>query len=470
MNRVVLISAYELGRQPFGLASPAAWLRDSGAQVVLLDLAVSEFDDKSIQDALLVAIYVPMHTATRMAESIIARTRESRPDVHICAYGLYAPMNADHLFALGVDTIVGGEFEEPLVGLYRELAATPVRNDSRRPQRSIVSLGRQQFLVPERSGLPGLDQYAALRLGEGTIRTVGYTEASRGCKHLCRHCPIVPVYGGRFRVVQVDPVLGDIRQQVSAGAEHITFGDPDFFNAPAHSRKIINLLHDEFPELSYDVTIKVEHLRKHSDLIPTLKQTGCVLITSAFESLDNDILRRLGKNHTIDDADHVTMLMRAQGITLNPTFVSFTPWTTLAGYANFLRSVLQAQLVDMISPVQYSIRLLIPSGSRLRELDEIKTLTRDFEPRALAYPWSNPDPAVDELHRDIAEVVKTGQRAGHDRRDIFDHIWRTTHSYLGTAAGPGPDLTRLPPVAAIPQLTEPWYCCAEPTDEQIARL
>jgi hypothetical protein len=41
---------------------------------------------------------------------------------------------------------------------------------------------------------------------------------------------VVPVYNGVFRIVQRDVVLADIRQQVAMGAEHITFGDPDFFN------------------------------------------------------------------------------------------------------------------------------------------------------------------------------------------------------------------------------------------------
>jgi hypothetical protein len=41
---------------------------------------------------------------------------------------------------------------------------------------------------------------------------------------------------------------------------------------------------------------------------------------------------------------------------------------------------------------------------------------------------------------------------------------------LDPAAVTDPDLRHLPTAAAAPQLTEPWYCCAEPTDEQLARL
>src|SRR3972149_9838662 len=105
-------------------------------------------------------------------------------------------------------------------------------------------------------------------MGQGELRTVGYTEASRGCKHLWRHCPIVPIYEGRFRIVQREVVLADIRQQVEAGARHITFGDPDFLNGPGHALAVARGLHAEFPGLTFDVTAKIEHLLRHRDRLP----------------------------------------------------------------------------------------------------------------------------------------------------------------------------------------------------------
>src|SRR5262249_10801833 len=156
-------------------------------------------------------------------------------------------------------------------------------------------------------------------------RVVGYTEATRGCKHRCRHCPIVPIYDGQFRVVPVDVVLADIRQQVDAGARHITFGDPDFFNGPAHALAILSALAREWPELTYDATIKVEHLLKQRALLPRLRDTGCLFITSAVEAIDDDILARLDKHHTRADFIEAVAICRAAGVTLVPTFVAFTP-------------------------------------------------------------------------------------------------------------------------------------------------
>jgi hypothetical protein len=47
--KVLLISTYELGLQPFRLASPAARLAEAGVGVSCLDLAVESLDDEAIR-------------------------------------------------------------------------------------------------------------------------------------------------------------------------------------------------------------------------------------------------------------------------------------------------------------------------------------------------------------------------------------------------------------------------------------
>jgi radical SAM superfamily enzyme YgiQ (UPF0313 family) len=281
--RVVLISTYELGHSPFGLASPAAWLRRAGHRVSAIDLSRGHLDTRSVRAADLICFYVPMHTATRMAVEVLARVRPLNPAAHVCFYGLYAPVNEKYLRQLGGNTIVGGEFEPALVRLADQLLAgrSDLSNAAGAPQgEPLISLHKQDFIVPDRRGLPALADYASVAIGDERLVS-GYTEASRGCKHMCRHCPIVPVYGGRFRIVATDVVMADIEQQVGVGARHITFGDPDFFNGPTHAMRVVEGLHKAHPELTYDVTIKVEHLLRHADLLTRLRDTGCLFVTSA---------------------------------------------------------------------------------------------------------------------------------------------------------------------------------------------
>ena len=450
--KAVLISTYELGRQPFGLASPAAWLQREGVDVTCLDVSRKPFDATSITDADLVAFYLPMHTATRLSLPLLKQVEGANPRAHICAYGLYAPLNADLLRLHGARTIFGGEFETPLTALARQIAlGAPVPENS-----DLISLPRQQFVTPYRDGLPALAEYAQLTLPDGTKRIVGYTEASRGCKHLCRHCPIVPVYGGTFRIVQRDVVMADIRAQVAAGAQHITFGDPDFFNGVKHATDLVRALHAEFPDLSYDVTIKVEHLLKHRDALDLLAATGCAFVTSAVEAVDDDILTIFDKRHTRADFVEAVDACRAAGLNLVPTFVAFNPWISVTGYATLLETLVDLDLIESIAPIQLCIRLLIPAGSRLLELPEVQQLVDPYDPTALVYPWAHPDPAVDRLQKAVEKIVHDALAAGASRRTIFDRVRRHTWEVLGQQ--PPSELDAAPDRTQVPYLNEPWYC------------
>ena len=399
--RVLLLSTYDLGRQPFALASPAAWLREEGHEVRCADLAVEALPHAAVREAELVALYLPMHTATRLAGGVIQKVKAFNPQAHVCCYGLYAPLNDSYLRSLGVESVIGGEFEPALVALARRLQHGGVNGEESGPQ---ILLERLQFRTPDRSGLPGLNRYAKLHLG-GERRRTGYTEASRGCKHLCRHCPVVPVYNGQFRVVQQGVVLADIRQQVAAGAQHITFGDPDFFNGPAHAIRVVEALHSESPDLSYDVTIKVEHLLRHCDLLPALRRTGCAFVTSAVESTEDDVLRKLDKGHTRDDFIDVTRALRGAGLAFSPTLVPFTPWTTWSGYRDLLDLLLELDLVENVSPIHLALRLLIPSGSRVLELPDIGRYVAGFDRAALIHRWKHPDEGLDKLSYDLMRLV-----------------------------------------------------------------
>jgi radical SAM superfamily enzyme YgiQ (UPF0313 family) len=455
----LLISTYDLGRQPFGLASPAAWLREAGVEVTCADLSRDKLDEGAVCRADLIAFFLPMHTATRLALPVIDRVRRLNPSGTMCAYGLYAPLNAALLRQHGVEHVLSGEFEEAL----RDIALSVSRNGDPVPGQDDAGGGRGtqearnlphlRFRTPDRSTLPALSKYATLQLGTER-RIAGYTEASRGCKHRCRHCPIVPVYDGRFRIVPADVVMEDVGRQVAAGARHITFGDPDFFNGIGHARAIVDSFAREFPGISYDVTIKIEHLLKHAVAVPLLRDTGCAFVTSAVESVDDEVLARLEKGHTRADFETVAGIFEEAGLALAPTFVAFTPWTTLAEYCALLETIDRLGLVDNITPIQLAIRLLVTEGSRLLELEDVRRLCKRFDPATLTYPWIHTDSRVDALQERIAAAV--GTRARGSRRETFAQIWRMAHEAAGRTMVPEMQSARAR--TEVPYLNEPWYC------------
>ena len=466
--RALLISTYDLGRQPFGLASPAAWLRTAGIDVECVDASRSPVTDEQLRAASLIAFYLPMHTATRLAAPLIDRAHQVNPSARLCAYGLYAPLNADWLRERGITDVLGPESERSLV----ELASpsTPERTSSPEspvpslesrtpsPKPSAQGLPRLQFIQPDRTGLPALKEYASLRMPDGTRRIMGSADATRGCKHLCRHCPIVPVYNGQFRVVPVDVVLEDIRSQVAAGAQHVSFGDPDFLNGPAHARRIVERMSREFPGLSYDVTIKIEHLLQHSAVIPLLRDTGCLFITSAVEAIDDRVLEHLRKGHTRSDFVEVAGLCRRAGVTLVPTFVPFTPWTSLSGYVELLDLLEDQELVEHVAPIQLAIRLLVTSGSPLLDLPDICEVVAPFDPASLTWPWRHRDPRVDALQADVMRLVMASTASA--RTAVFGAISDVAHEHAGQPASARMMTSGTP----VPYVSEPWYCCAEPME------
>ncbi len=454
--KILLISTYELGRQPFGLASPAAWLRKRGHGVTCLDLSRQALSERAVREARLIAFYVPMHTAARLTLELLEPIRAANPEAHLCAYGLYAPLAGESLRRQGIESLCGGEFEQALVDLAEHLSGLSSLPQNH-PLDSNISLARLRFLTPDRTDLPALKNFAHLVMPAGEHRVAGYTEASRGCKHVCSHCPVVPVYNGVFRIVDREVVLADIRQQVKAGAQHITFGDPDFFNGVGHAVPLVEALHREFPELTYDVTIKVEHLRENKELLRTLRDTGCLFIVSAVESLDDRILEKLKKGHTQADFFTVVEECRRAGIALQPTFVPFTPWTTFENYLDLLEQLSRLDLITAVAPIQLAIRLLVTAGSRLLELEEIRGQVGAFDAKTLAYPWHHREPGIDQLCEELQDLVAAAEKRKEGRAAIFEDIWRAANRVAGRPAKEN-RITESERGKGVPYLNEPWYC------------
>jgi len=253
---------------------------------------------------------------------------------------------------------------------------------------------------------------------------------------------------------------------VAAGAQHISFGDPDFFNGIRHALELIESFHREFPEITYDVTIKVEHLRNYEAHLTTLRDTGCLFVTSAVESVDNAVLLALDKGHTRADFLHVARKFRELGMTLHPTFVPFTPWTTIASYIDLLRTIYEQSLVENVAPIQLGIRLLIPEGSRMLELADVRSAVGAFDAESLVYPWKNVDARLDRLSEAVQEIAAASDRQKLPRFAAFDQIWHAAHGAAGLHAEP----LEPPLESRVPFLSEPWYCCAEPTKDQLVAI
>ena len=454
--RIVLVSCYELGHQPLAVASPLAFLERAGFTADALDISVEQFDAGKAARAELVAISVPMHTALRLGVRVAEQIRQINPRSHICFYGLYASLNAEHLLEHCGDSVIGGEFESALVALVEALAAGrpgAVEGVHLRGHAAGPVLTRLDFALPSRGALPGLKKYAHLDR-DGRKDLVGYVEASRGCLHLCLHCPIPPVYGGRFFVVPQEIVLADIRQLVGAGATHVTFGDPDFLNGPGHSLAVVRAMHAEFPSLTFDFTAKVEHVIEREELFPELRALGCAFMISAVESLSETVLANLEKGHTRAEVSRALKIVRNAGIAFRPTWVAFTPWTTLEDYLDMFEFVEGEGLIDHVDPVQFTLRLLVPPGSALLTREAITPYLGPLDQAGFIHRWTHPDPRMDLLQREASRLVEAA--VTEDAAATFYRLKALAYSTAGLPLEPEPALA--PDRRRPPRLTEAWFC------------
>ncbi len=464
---IALVACYELGHQPLSLASPLATLQAAGYAPQATDTSVETLDDATLRAARLIAISVPMHTALRLGAAVAERARALHPDACIVFYGLYASLNADYLLRDHADAVIGGEYEQALLALAEALDAGATADTldlpgvRTRQSAAAPVLQRLPFAAPARADLPPLRSYAHLVRGD-TVVPAGYVEATRGCLHTCLHCPITPVYGGRFFVVPRAVVLDDIRAQVAAGAGHITFGDPDFLNGPGHALAIARALHSEFPDVTFDATIKVEHILERRAAIAELGQLGCAFIVSAVESLSPRVLEHLAKGHTRADVEEALRIADAAGIPIRPTFVAFTPWTTADDYLELLDFVAAQGLVEHIDPIQYAIRLLVRPGSALLGTPDAAEWLGPLDEAAFSYRWEHADPRMDALQREVAALVERAAAQHHPTAQTFADVRALAEQRLGRAAAANG--TETPEAIAsvrrrpVPHLTEAWFC------------
>jgi radical SAM superfamily enzyme YgiQ (UPF0313 family) len=454
----LLVSCYELGHQPLNLASPLAHLMKAGFAPAAVDTSVETLSDAAIARAGLVAISVPMHTALRLGSRLAERAKAVNPLTHVCFYGLYATLNADHVLRHGADSVIGGEYERALVDLAvalerGEAIKAPGVGTRQRPAPPAIE--RIDAVVPDRSALPALQRYAGLET-DGTIVRAGYVEATRGCHHTCTHCPITPIYGGRFFVTPREVVLADARRQIAAGARHLTFGDPDFFNGPMHGLRIMRALQEEFSGLTFDATIKIEHLLQHRRLVPDLAENGCIFVVSAVESFNEEVLRRLKKGHSQEGVREALAILDDAGIAMRPSLLPFSPWETLDSYLGLLDFVAAQGLLHHVDPVHFSIRLLVPPGSALLDDPDAASWLGELDAANFTYRWAHSDRRMDDLQVTVSGIAERAAQTNEDAGQTFARIWAAAHRAANRPVPPIPPSSRIRP--RPPRLTESWFC------------
>src|SRR5437763_1265613 len=276
----------------------------------------------------------------------------------------------------------------------------------------------------------------------------------------------VPMHTAMRLAMRAAAGVRDLARLVERGARHITFGDPDFLNGRRHSLHVVQAMHERFPDLTFDCTTKVEHILRNAELWPALAGAGCLFVISAFESVNDEILERLDKGHTTEEAARAIALLREHGIEVRPSWMPFTPWTTPGDVVEMLDFVAEHDLVGNIDPVQYTIRLLLPEGSLLLERPDMRPHLGGYDAERLSYRWTPIDPDSDRLQARLAALVEQSAAGSEPIPETFAKVRAAALQAAGRSPSPAgrADALLAGSTEGRPRLTAPAVRRPAPTE------
>ena len=439
--KILLTSFYDLGKQPKIIAEIVDRYNSSEIEFDFVDFSV-ENQNIDLENYDVLGIYAPMHTATILSIEYI---KDKKLPNKMFTFGLYGSVLED--FNSSIRYIKDIESDE--LALFLEI------NDDHQ-----FSLKNN---IPNRQIFPDISNYAHLVDGSNNL-IAGSVETTYGCKHSCTHCPVPISFNGTFKTYSLEKIVSDVENQVNQGAKHISFNDPDFFNGPIHALKILESLNEKFPSITYDSTIKVEHILKYKKYFKELSSLNMVFVISAFETTNDLVLSILEKNHTSNDLNNSIEISQDFGIDIRPTWMPFSPWTELNDLSNIVKLIEKYELRETVDPIQLTIKLLIPKHSLIIKKPEINKYLGNYEKNSLSFKWKYENNDVEKLQSSLFDFILHNSELDEHKQylGMVNIIEKFTDTEL--LKNSTYDFKN------VPKLSETWFCCAEPSKIQLDRI
>ena len=439
--KILLTSFYDLGKQPKIIAEIVDRYNSAEIDFDFFDFSVED-QNIDLENYDVLGIYAPMHTATILSIEYI---KDKILPNKMFTFGLYGSVLED--FNSSIRYIKDIESDE--LALFLEI------NDDHQ-----FSLKNN---IPNRQIFPDISNYAHLVDGSNNL-IAGSVETTYGCKHSCTHCPVPISFNGTFKTYSLEKIISDVENQVNQGAKHISFNDPDFFNGPIHALKILESLNEKFPSITYDSTIKVEHILKYKKYFKELSSLNMVFVISAFETTNDLVLSILEKNHTSNDLNNSIEISQDFGIDIRPTWMPFSPWTELNDLSNIVNLIEKYKLRETVDPIQLTIKLLIPKHSLIIKKPEINKYLGNYEKNSLSFKWEYENNDVEKLQSSLFDFILNNSELNEHKQylGMVNIIEKYTDTKLLTNSSYD--------FKNVPKLSETWFCCAEPSKIQLDRI
>ena len=439
--KILLLSFYDLGKQPKIISELYKKLDNGSNQIDIVDYSIEE-KDLTLDNYDVLGIYASMHTASVLAEQYL---RDRKLPNKLFVFGLYANVFSEMFSNFqSIHSFDSDELESLL-----EVQLNPNYSF--------------KHSVPDRTILPSITDYSHIVDGSNNL-IAGSVETTYGCKHEYTHCPVPIQFKGMFKTFGTEKIITDVTNQVEEGAKHISFNDPDFFNGPKHALKILQLLNEKHPSITYDSTIKVEHILKYPDYFQELKNLNMLFVISAFETTNDHVLNILQKNHSFNDLNKAVELSLENNIDIRPTWMPFSPWTEQNDLISIIKLIENYKLRETVDPIQLTIKLLVPKNSLILKRPEMKEYLLDYDPASFSYAWKYKFPNIDNIQNELFTYVLQHESENEYTQylGLVDILESHTNETLLNSEKYSQRI--------VPKLSETWFCCAEPNKIQLDRI
>ncbi|MDR0220867.1 MAG: B12-binding domain-containing radical SAM protein [Lachnospiraceae bacterium] len=336
-TRARLKAGISTGYTPIGICSLAAYARQNGHQVEILDLNLLGFTENILVEKLrefqpdavgLTAVTPTIIEAGRVAAAV----KKAMPQVRIIVGGPHATAMPEKTLEMGCfDALCVGEGERllcqwldgdrdvPGIWRFEEGTVTPPQE----PNPGILDLDS----LP----IPAFDLLDIKRYNFADVNSrnnpVAQIESSRGCFSNCVYCNKL-VHGYKLRFKSVNRVVDEIEHYLNMGFREIAFMDD---SVTADMPRIIEMC-EEIKRRGLKFTwtphggVRVD--RVGPELLKAAYETGCYRIPFGVESGSERIIKIIGKGITLDQARTAVHDAKAAGMEVFTFFMLGLPGET----------------------------------------------------------------------------------------------------------------------------------------------
>ncbi len=273
-------------------------------------------------------------------------------DAIVIVGGPHPTMAQNVLDCKDIDVCVRGEGERTIVELLhaieREKGFENIAGIVFRRNGGIVENGSRQFIEDlntlcfphesAREALIGYEQYPP-----SAFKNIF---ASRGCPYNCFFCGSKNIWSRRVRFRSTDNIIKEIISLQSMGVKSVHFDDDTFGIKRENIKELCEAMLVNLPNLKWSCELHIKLVEE--DIIALMKDAGCQSVQVGIESGNNEILKKMRKNTTIEEALRACKIIKKHGIQLQTFFMIGLPWETEETIRDTVEAMKRIQSDDVI--------------------------------------------------------------------------------------------------------------------------